>query len=256
MTSCKSVRFNFPPSVQRVEPGEKDYIRDLLREGIDRLRGEQNSLQMHPRTQLSKAMQLFHQCRSKEVTVVYGNLGRLPLILTYFLDYCFSAEESVVVIANWETNSPYQVKPPFSSVDFMILVEPYFGYVVQKPSYVKHLIVFTSHLSLSLPSCQVKTLHVGAPASDISPITSSDPATGLHPPIFHEGKANQVPLKGLVQLDVTQSKSAHEAFLRILTGHEMLHNRPYTLKISPRDQQRLQYHLRITQERLVGLQKE
>ncbi|GFS82730.1 uncharacterized protein TNCV_4416911 [Trichonephila clavipes] len=256
MTSCKSVRFNLPPSFQRVEPGEKDYLRDLLREGVDRLRGEFNSLQMHPKTQLSKAVQLFYQCRSKEVTVVYGNLGRLPLILTYFLDFCFSAQESVAVIANWEINSPYQVKHPISSVDFMILVEPYFGYVVQKPSYVKHLIVLTSHLSLSLASCQVKRLHVGASASDICPITSSDPATLLHPPIFHDGKANQVPLKGLVQLDVTQSKSAHEAFLRMLTGHEMLRNRPYTLKISPRDEQRLKIHLRINRVRLLGLQEE
>ncbi|GFX70539.1 uncharacterized protein TNCV_875131 [Trichonephila clavipes] len=156
----------------RVEPGEKDYLRDLLREGADRLRGEFNSLQMHPKTQLSKAVQLFHQCRSKEVTVVYGNLGRLPLILTYFLDYCFSAQESVAVIANWEINSPYQVKHSISSVNFMILVEPYFGSVVQKPSYVKHLIVFTSHLSPSLPSCQVKSLHVGAPASVVCSITS------------------------------------------------------------------------------------
>ncbi|GFV82857.1 hypothetical protein TNCV_1178721 [Trichonephila clavipes] len=87
--TCKSVRFNLPPPFQRVEPGEKDYIRDFLREGVDILRGEINSLQMHPRTQLSKAVHLFHQCRSKEVTVVYGNLGRLPLILTYFLIIVF-----------------------------------------------------------------------------------------------------------------------------------------------------------------------
>ncbi|GFY55240.1 uncharacterized protein TNIN_321851 [Trichonephila inaurata madagascariensis] len=121
---------------------------------------------------------------------------------------------------------------------------------------MKRLIVFTSHLSLFLPSCQVQRLHVGAQASDTCPITSLDPATLLHPPIFHDGKANQVPLKGLVQLDVTQSKSAHEAFLRILTGHEMLRNRPYTLKISPWNEQRLKVHLQITLERLVGLQDE
>ncbi|GFY55241.1 uncharacterized protein TNIN_321861 [Trichonephila inaurata madagascariensis] len=111
--TCKSVRFNLPPSFQRVESGETDYVRDVLREGVHRLRGEHNSFQMHPRTQLSKAVHLFHQCRSNKVTVVYGNLGRLPLILTYFLDYCFSAQESVVVIANWEIYSPYQVNAPF-----------------------------------------------------------------------------------------------------------------------------------------------
>ncbi|GFW79313.1 uncharacterized protein TNCV_2477201 [Trichonephila clavipes] len=175
----------FDGNFEKVEPGETDYVRDLLREGVDRLRGEHNSLQMHPRTQLSKAVHLFHQC----------------------------PQESVVVIANWEIHSPYQVNAPISYVEFMILVEPYFVYAVHKPSYVKHLIVFTSHLSLFLPSCQVKRLHVGAPASDICPIFSSDPATVLPPPIFHEGKANQVLLKGIVQLDVTQSKSAHEAFL-------------------------------------------
>ncbi|GFT26023.1 uncharacterized protein NPIL_16961 [Nephila pilipes] len=169
--------------IENTECAEKNYLNFLLQESMDRCRGEYASLQMNPKTQLSKALDLFNQCRTKDVTIVFGNLGRHPLILTYFLDYCFTAQESVGIVAHWSTHSPYQVKPPISSLDFLFFVEPYFGFGVQKPDNVKHLIVLTSHLSLSLPafSVQLKRLHVGAPVPDICPVSSSDPGSLLQP---------------------------------------------------------------------------
>jgi hypothetical protein len=98
---------------------------------------------------------IFQQCRTTLVTIVFGNLGRHPQLLTYYLNFCFPNE-----LLRIESKLDTQKKSP---CDVCILVEPYFGATIIKPSDAKHLIVMTSHLILNWSDdCRLTTLFTGS----------------------------------------------------------------------------------------------
>lgn len=127
-----------------------------------------------------------------------------------------------------------------SRFGFCIRRRAYFGKHLFKFVNVKHVIVLTSHLSLSYPpTSNVVCLHVGRISSTPpTPVDQKGPA--FKPPLFHQNK--QYHLTKWTHLDVTGSKSAHEAFMRLLTGKELVPNGPYTISVTPRDDAIIKFH--------------
>ncbi|GBN19718.1 hypothetical protein AVEN_261797-1 [Araneus ventricosus] len=254
MEQSSHVHFDLKPSHHSYELSEDEsigYSRQVLQESMDRDRGERAFLQTHPKTQLDITLRVFDECRQHDTTVVFGNLGRHPLLLTYFLDYGFTARESVGVVSEWNTDSPYQVETPPPVLDFLFLIEPYFGCSVLKPHNVHHLVVLTSHLVLDLPTCHMTQLHL-APPVDPTPFCSQS-WKAINPPVFHDGRVNHLPPKVRVHLDVTDAKSAHEAYLRVLTGRELAGNRLTTVQLSPRDHRRIHKNIEKLREKVCSL---
>ncbi|GBN13095.1 hypothetical protein AVEN_257678-1 [Araneus ventricosus] len=250
----RGVRFDLDPIYYYYKPSENDSsgsYRQVLQDSINRAYGEYAFLKTRPQTQLDIHSQVFEECRKHDITVIFGNLGRNPFLLTYFLDFAFTSQESVGLFSEWDVDSPYQIKPPFPTLDFLFIIEPYFGYSVVKLPHVKHLVVMTSHLVLNLPSCHMTKLYL-TPPHEILPCSSSS-SVSFTPPVFHDGKINQIPPKMRVNVDVTDVKSAHEAYLRFLTGREMASDRLITVQMSPRNHKHICKNIEKSREKAVIL---
>lgn len=211
---------------------------EQIRQSHDRQRAEAQVFQ-HPKTQLDRMLHLIASWRMRPITVVFGNLGRQPFLLNYYLDLCFGAQETIKVICRWKIPSDYQTAVA-QHADFLIRVEPYFGYAIRKDPTVKHLVILTSHLSLStsLPSKHdigYQSLHLSDITDDISndrPDPHLENGSLFRPPIFHSQVRAQVLPKRVV-LDVSNVKTAREAYLRLLTGREMIRHRPFKIQMDP-----------------------
>lgn len=134
------------------------------------------------------------------VNFVFGNLGRHPEVLHHYLD--LHRHENIKIVADFETH--YDDEDP----DILIIVEPHFGYSVVHEA--KHVVVLCSHASLNLP-----------PDTHFS---------YLHLPDLTEVEC----------LDLTDAKSAHEAYLRIVQAKKILMKR--------RDREILQHHVKKIEE--------
>ncbi|GIX89625.1 uncharacterized protein CEXT_201401 [Caerostris extrusa] len=114
---------------------------------------------------MDRLLHIFNTCRHHSISIIFGNLGRHPALLNYYLDYCFTSQETVGVLSAWPFKSPYRVDAvnAVEPLDFLFILEPYFGYTVYKPAHVKHVIVLSSHLCLLSPGVdeQIGFLHLG-----------------------------------------------------------------------------------------------
>ena len=72
--------------------------------------------------------------KSGKSVIVFGFLGRRPLLLKYYIDTLF-----YYLNVQWEPNI---------ECDLLIMLEPKFKSKIEKPLYAKQMIVFTSHLNL------------------------------------------------------------------------------------------------------------
>lgn len=217
----------------------------LLQESNDRCRAEQHSLSLvhSPSTEFSRVRQTFETCRFHDITIIFGNLGRNPLMLTYFLDLIFSYRETIAIQTKWKWKTPYNNingNDITTDCDYLFCIEPYFGFCVLPIPNVKHLIVLTSHLSLKWPrqSC-VLPLYVGEPIRQLPTPRIKDPL--FRPPLYHQEKI-QI-FQDRVVLDVTRSKTAHDAYLRMLTGREMARRIRYACKMTKRNADMIKFHL-------------
>lgn len=229
---------------------------NYARNSMDRWRAERASLHGEkPITFLDEALRVFKSCREKEVTVIFGNLGRHPLILNYFLDLGFSAHETVGVMTPWNIDCPYRIQQSIPALDVLFIIEPFFGYNIVKPSQVRHLVILTSHLAINMPnhSSQITQLFVGLPPVPVYHSMKFISKTVFEPLPYHDGSINHLPDKGSIHMDVTSSRSAQEAYLRLLTGREMLRNIPYTIEMLPRDEEIIKVNLQLTHKRIREL---
>ncbi|KAF8784052.1 Deoxyuridine 5'-triphosphate like protein [Argiope bruennichi] len=170
----------------------------------------------NPYSELSRLQKVFDSCRKFEVTLVFGNLGRHPHLLNYYLDFCFAASETIgVLFKSYDTKEcPYRVSEPVSSpLDFLFIIEPEFGYTVSKPTNVAHVVVLSSHLYLQSPGHRehVCLLHLGS--NILREGSLSVDKKMWKPPIFCNGEETmindsreQLPL-GLVVLHFLRMRS-------------------------------------------------
>lgn len=243
MASSKRVNFNETINTFSY-PGEPFLDNPDLQNATDRLRTERQH--GNPLTELDKVRHLFQKCRDHDMMIVYGNLGRNPILLTYFLDLCFAANESVGVLAPWsQYDTPYKCNSKKAShLDYAFVIEPYFGKHLVK--FANHVIVLTSHLSLTYPpSTPVYSLHVGRVHQE-EPEQVPPKGSAFVPPPFHQNKLFH--LKIWTHLDVHNARSAHDAFMRLLTGRELIPEGPFTLDVSPRDDKMIRWHLEKTNQ--------
>lgn len=124
-------------------------------------------------------------CKRQSVTVVYGNLGRYPKLIQYYIDLIYDADEAIAfrigtiddpidetaaVMEGFKTlTENYDEK---SSCDVLFWIEPVWGVTVQRPSWARRLIVLSSHLALEIPdteSTRVVAHHVGDVCAKIPP---------------------------------------------------------------------------------------
>lgn len=209
----------------------------------------ERSVFRHPKTQLDRMHRLIASWRSRDISVVFGNLGRQPFLLHYYLDLCIGFEEKVQIVCDWDLSSEYQT-PDAQDVDFLIQVEPHFGFTIHRQPTVKHLVVLTSHLSLCYwdnDYIVYEYLHL----SDIQTAQLPDPrlenCTRFKPPIFHT-QVLEATLPRAVLLDVSRSKTAREAYLRLLTGRELIRDRPYKIEMDPHQSAIIKANLRNSLE--------
>lgn len=188
---------------------------------------------------LSTVHDILKKCRASPISVVFGNVGRQPHLLTYYVDVCFP-NDTVGFLSKEPTGSPYQVDS-IEPLDFLIILEPYFGYVVTKPPDVRHVIVFSSHLCLLGVQKQFFLLHLLPDKPRAVRAPRPYESVSWIPPIFHDA-STYAPLGDHVHLDLTQSRSAHEAYLRLLTARELL-RKPYSLSLNKRYEEVLSVQL-------------
>lgn len=203
-----------------------------------------------PNTELENMRNLISSWRENDISIVFGNIGRQPALLNYYLDLCFTHEDDIIIQCPWEIQSEYQ-KKRIRKTDFLIYVEPAFGFTVHKYYSVKHLVILTSHLDLSLndeDDTRFYQLHLSNDRIENFPDSTLTEYEVFVPPIFHEKLHLDLPDK--ILLDVTCSKSAHEAYLRLLTGREIIRKKPFNIKMNERDGQYLKGCLRRSKERV------
>lgn len=209
---------------------------ETYRESLQRKHLE-TQLLSNPHSEMARLQDLFESSRHFDVTLVFGNLGRHPHLLNYFLDFCFTASDTIGVIYKsfQPEECPYQVSET-SNLNFLFIVEPEFGYTVSKPAGVDHVIVLSSHLYLWSPRYreQVRLLHLGTTILRESMLKVEKT---WKPPMFCN---KEIMNNSRVKLDVTFCKSAHEAYLRLLTGRQILRYRQIPAIVSPQTLQVLQ----------------
>lgn len=188
--------------------------------------------------ELNRVRQLFTQFRNTPITVIFGNMGRHPILLEYYTKSCLSADETWVVCHHF---------PSTETVHFLFVVEPYFGYTVLKPSKVKHLVVWSSHLNLTLlQGTKMDVFYLSQFENNSKPLCNMDYKEWI-PPLLH-GESG-LTWDGPVQMDVSQCKTLNETFLRMLTGYEMIRGRLFTIKMDDYQKKMLKHQLLLTKER-------
>lgn len=79
---------------------------------------------------VNQVQAVLDECRNHAISIVFGNLGRQPRLLDYYLDFYFKSTEKVGVKAQWPTGSPYETKSVEETddpeeFDFLIVLEPF-----------------------------------------------------------------------------------------------------------------------------------
>lgn len=217
-----------------------------VQESIDRSCSERVVFDK-PETQLDKMYKLVESWRNHPISVVFGNLGRQPFLLHYYLDLCFGPNEKIKIFCKYKDySSPYKSKNG-KNTDFLIHIEPYFGYTVYKHPSVKHLVILTSHLSLNCwGRIKFDYLQLSDTLMSQSPNPKLHRCTYFKPPIFHTRIDYDLPER--ILLNASESKSAFEAYLRLLTGREIIRKRPFQIHLLKDDRVKVRTNLLITQD--------
>lgn len=233
--------------------GVDSFDSDCMRQSSHR-RLVEGSVFRSPSTEIDRLRRVISSWREHDTSIVFGNLGRQPYLLDFYLDMCFSHREEVSVECRWKLQSPYQIESLEKEVDFLFLVEPNFGDAIRKPERAKRLVVLTSHLSLSASDHDKRyySLHLTSKRKYDPPRSDLREGTVFKPPIFHEQRIDSLPDEP-VFLDVRGSKSANEAYLRLLTGKEMIGKRPYKILMDDRDREILKRILPETERKIKNL---
>ena len=219
-----SVSFNCLPSILYYLPDAKSNV-NHLQSSFDRSWAESKSLgTQRPHFVFQESRHIFELCKTNDTTIIFGNLGRNPLMITYFLDLIFTSNETVGILTQWSWDTPYSTKAGY--YDFLIIIEPCFGDCIYSHPNVKHLIVLTSHLSLKWPSNSLLlALHIG----DFTSLPSDIKGVTFNPPMYHQEKNYNLPNKTII--DVTQFTSDHNAYLGLLTGIELSREKLFKCKL-------------------------
>lgn len=229
---------------------------DFIRASHQRTAFERAVLK-HPKAQLNRVRHFVALWKWRDLSIVWGHLGRQPYLLHYYLDLCFGSNDTVKVVCDWDFSFDSSEE---EEVDFLIRVEPPFGFTVQKEPKAKHVIFFTSHLVLCYWGPEAALDYYYLPLSSRSASTLPDPhleaSHVFQPPPFHtevlpdECSRQQEP----VLLDVSKAQTVHEAYLRLLTGREMLGpDQPFNLRLHPKDTSLLKINLDTHRQRVQAL---
>lgn len=95
-------------------------------------------------TYKSDIIDIFKETMNKKFLIVYGNLGRHPYLLEYYLDIYFDSTQTVHVQSRWWNHLKMDLyyKDNETPCDMLILLEPIQR--IHKPTYAKSLLVLTS----------------------------------------------------------------------------------------------------------------
>lgn len=118
-------------------------------------------------------------CRRQPVTVVYGNLGRYPKLVQYYLDVIYGEKEVIAIrVGTHHVDDPIdessieRFRSPiecyaddeYSACDVLFWIEPQWDATVERPERARRMIVLTSHLQLNILNAmetRVVAHHVG-----------------------------------------------------------------------------------------------
>lgn len=118
-------------------------------------------------------------CRRQPMTIVYGNLGRYPKLIQYYIDVIYPMDELIAIrIGTNHVDDPIDeveveefkslienyADDKIPECDVLFWIEPRWGATVQRPRRARRLIVLTSHLQLEIPdteNSQIVAHHVG-----------------------------------------------------------------------------------------------
>lgn len=232
----------------------RDYNLECCRKSTERSVCESYLLQK-PETELEHVQSMIASWRYNKISIVFGNLGRQPFLLNYFLDLCFGYEETVKVNCDWTLETGYQTMEN-TDADFIFRVEPYFSYTALKQDSVKHLVVLTSHLNINaFGNVQYYKLHLSSKMIENFPVPTLDDPQIFEPPIFHSNR-DSLKLKSNVLLDVSKSKTAHETYLKLLTGRELVDTRRFAVRVNPLVEQNLKSFVKLSKKRVKKLWNE
>lgn len=179
---------------------------------------------------------LFASFNGDDFTIIFGNLGRHPALLDHYIkaNLCFDRDTKIVLTCTQKGySSEFWVKEiPQDAVDYLFIVEPYFGYTVHRHLNVRHLIVLTSHLCMTIPTrAKLRTFYLSAFANSTMPELDMRECVSWKPPLFHRD-GPEIKKSGPVLMDVSEAKTVHEAFLRALTGYEMIRGRLFSFRMN------------------------
>lgn len=241
-------------------PPSSETFHDFIRASHQRTFFERAVLK-HPKAQLNCIRHFVALWKWHDFSIVLGHLGRQPYLLHYYLDLCFESHDTIKVVCDWDHSFDFCSSEEEEEVDFLIRMEPPFGFTLQKEPTAKHVVVFTSHLVLCYWGPEEALDYYYLPLSSRNTLVLPDPhleASHIFtPPPFHTEMPPDIclePNQKAIVLDVSKVRTAHEAYLRLLTGHEMLGpNQPFSLRLYPEDAPLLKLNLDTHRQRVQAL---
>lgn len=151
------VKFNATIKFYKIERTKDKENENYFQIALDRRRREPRFINIF--AAMTSVQNLLRDVSKRQsITVVFGNMGRLPHLLSYYVDVCFEPTDEIRVFTEWdweETQLDESYEDDGTRCDVLIVVEPKFGATIEKPCYAKRLIVLTSHLNCDIK----KTLH-------------------------------------------------------------------------------------------------
>ncbi|GBO07460.1 hypothetical protein AVEN_202729-1 [Araneus ventricosus] len=191
-------------------------------DALDRLRCE-TILGFECKQYLKDIKSLFES--PSNLTVVFGNLGRHPYLLTYYLDMCVDYDVSIQ--CRWDTHSPYQDD---RTCNVIVRLEPDFDEIIEKLPSVRKLFVFTSHANFIVrEKYKFIVLHVGSMENPI--VVNDTPHYVFRPDVLHYRRLQLPPESSTVLVDISETHSKIECYLKILNAIEVLRGRRLVLKM-------------------------
>lgn len=174
MNACLSKRVAFDKHVTvfeyeiQKENNSKDFM-DWMR---------QEPRHISPQQYMTSVQNLLEDvCRRQPVTVIYGNLGRYPKLIQYYIDVIYPTDEAItfrIGTNHVDVSSTDEEMEGFKSLienyeektpcDMLFWIEPRWGVTVERPRWARRLIVLSSHLRLEIPNTEkarVVAFHVG-----------------------------------------------------------------------------------------------
>lgn len=111
----------------------------------------------------SKIIEIFCETMEKGSLVVFGNLGRHPYLLEYYLDIYFDSTKIVHIRSFWwnHINIDSNYRDDKSPCDMLILLEPLPYERINHVSYAKSILVLTSFQYYYPSNYPTKSLYLG-----------------------------------------------------------------------------------------------